>query len=68
MIVDARLRHGSGIAAVKQILRNGFVPHFFVSGDRLSADGLSPGAIVLQKPFMESELVSAIARAVAAAR
>lgn len=66
MIVDARLRQGSGIAAVRSILVGGFIPHIFVSGDRLSADTLAPGAVVLQKPFQEPELVLAIMRALAA--
>ena len=66
MIVDARLRHGSGIAAVEHILREGFVPHVFVSGERLSVLGLHPRAILLQKPFMEAGLVSAIEQALSA--
>jgi len=65
MIVDARLRQGSGVTAVERILREGFIPHLFVSGDRLNPEGLCSRAIILQKPFMEAELVSAIARAVA---
>jgi CheY-like chemotaxis protein len=63
MIADARLRVGSGVAAVLSILRDGFVPHVFVSGDRLDPDVLSPRAVLLRKPFVESELVAAIERA-----
>jgi len=63
MIVDAGLARGSGIAAVETILRTGFVPHIFVSGDRLSSSELDPQAVVLQKPFRDSDLASAIARA-----
>ena len=33
MIVDVGLGEASGIAAVKEILRSGFVPHVFVTGD-----------------------------------
>lgn len=65
MIVDARLRQGTGIAAVARILRQGFIPHVLVSGDRLNPESLRPGAIILQKPFSEAELVFAIERAVA---
>lgn len=68
MIVDARLRQGSGVAAVTEVLKDGFIPHVFVSGDRLAATALSPGAIVLQKPFQEADLVGAIARALSEAR
>ena len=35
MIVDAHLLEGSGASAVAVILRAGFVPHVFVSGDPL---------------------------------
>ena len=67
MIVDARLRDGSGIAAVEEILRSGFVPHVFVSGHPLRDQAISPRAVLLQKPFAESDLVRAISRAIAAA-
>ena len=63
MIVDARLREGSGIGAVETILRDRFVPHVFVSGDRLTGLALHPRAIVLQKPFLEADLARAIQRA-----
>ncbi len=68
MIVDARLRQGSGVAAVSEILKDGFIPHVFVSGDRLTRTSLSPEAIVLQKPFQEPDLVRAIARALSEAK
>jgi CheY-like chemotaxis protein len=60
MIVDARLRKGSGISAVAEILLTGFIPHVFVSGDAASVRALRPGAVVLQKPCFEPELVRAI--------
>lgn len=59
MIVDIHLTEGSGAAAVEFILRSGFVPHVFVSGDALR-DRPSPSSIVLQKPFRETDLVRAI--------
>jgi len=62
MIVDAGLARGNGITAVETILQAGFVPHIFVSGDRLAGGDLDPRAVVLQKPFHESELAAAIAR------
>ena len=63
MIVDWHLGPGSGLAAVRQILRTRAIPHIFVSGDVLGVDQLSPGAVALQKPFQEPELARAIARA-----
>jgi two-component system, response regulator PdtaR len=63
MIVDARLRNGSGVSAVEEILRAGWVPHVFVSGETSSVHALRPGAIVMQKPFRETDLNRAIQRA-----
>ena len=67
MIVDARLGDESGVVAVEEILRTGFVPHVFISGDISTIRALKPGAVVLQKPFDESDLVRAIRRALGAA-
>lgn len=64
MIVDANLHEGSGVAAVAQIIRSAALPHIFVTGDLYSLVGLQPGAIVVQKPFMQHELVRAITRAI----
>ncbi|MEJ1975471.1 MAG: hypothetical protein WDN49_04695 [Acetobacteraceae bacterium] len=63
MIVDAQLADGSGVSAVGAILRNGFVSHLFISGDTAKVRALRPGAVVLQKPFVEVELARAIQRA-----
>ena len=63
MIIDAALRIGSGISAVKTILQTGFVPHLFVSGKPAQIRSALPDAIVLEKPFREVDLVRAIERA-----
>jgi CheY-like chemotaxis protein len=63
MIVDARLGDGSGFTAMEEILRTGFVPHVFISGDILTLRALKPGTVAIQKPFDESVLVRAIQRA-----
>ena len=60
MFVDARLGKGSGIAAVKEILLTGFIPHVFTSGDSSSVRAQRPGAIVISKPFREPDLIRAI--------
>jgi len=67
MIVDALLGLGSGVAAVQQILRTWLVPHVFVSGDLSRVWKLKPDAVMLQKPFRESDLAAAIQRALGAA-
>jgi two-component system, response regulator PdtaR len=67
MIVDVRLGDGSGVAAVEEILGTGPVPHVFVSGDTSRVRALRPGAVVIQKPFRESDLARAIQCALGAA-
>ena len=67
MIVDAGLRDGSGVSAVAEILRARFVPHIFITGDLARIRALKPDAIVLEKPFLESDLVRAIQRVFQAA-
>lgn len=61
MIVDAMLGKGSGIAAVAEILRSGFIAHVFISGDARSVREKVPHAIIVQKPFFEGDLAAAIA-------
>lgn len=63
MIVDAWLGDGSGVSAVEEILRAGFVPHLFMSGNIPGVKALRPGAVVLQKPFRGAELARAIQHA-----
>ena len=66
MIVDARLGDGSGVSAMEEILRTGFVPHVFISGDISTVRALKPDAVAIQKPFDEFDLVRAIQRALGA--
>jgi two-component system, response regulator PdtaR len=66
MIVDAGLGRGSGVSAVEQILRAGPLAHVFVSGDAEKVLRRRPDAIVVRKPFRESELARAIDTALAA--
>jgi len=63
MIVDGRLRVGSGISAMRKILTRRYIPHIYVSGDSLVAEDIDPRSVVLRKPFSDDELVAAIARA-----
>jgi len=69
LIVDARLRSGSGISAVEEILRTRKrrMPHLFVSGDIADIRARLPAAITLQKPFRAAALTQAIDSALEAA-
>lgn len=66
MIVDAWLDDGSGISAVETILRAGPLPHLFTTGDVARVSALRPDAVVIQKPYYESDLASGIQRALEA--
>ena len=63
MIVDERLREGSGFAAVVEVLKTGFVPHIYATGDWYRVLAHNPEAIVLQKPYTAQALSRAIERA-----
>jgi len=54
IIIDAQLGNGSGAAAIAQIQRDRVVPHVFISGDISGLRTMTPGSIVLQKPFHEA--------------
>ena len=60
MIVDVQLSNGSGISAVEEILRTRVIPYVFVSGDISRVQALRPGAVLMQKPYRELDLVQAI--------
>lgn len=63
MIVDGNLEDGSGVSAMREILANRFVPHFYVTGDPLQVQGLESDAIVVAKPFNLRGLSNGIMRA-----
>ena len=58
MIVDLGLTDGSGPSAMARIGKAGRVPHIFMSGDR--SQPVTPGIILLHKPFRRDDLVQAI--------
>ena len=64
MIVDENLGAGSGIAVVDAIVKNGPVPHLFVTGDLMRIKKRRPDAIVIQKPYFENDLARAIQQAI----
>jgi CheY-like chemotaxis protein len=63
MIVDARLGGGSGVLAVEEILKGGFIPHVFTSGDIATLRELEGRAVVIEKPFHEPQLARAVTMA-----
>ncbi len=60
---DVRLAHGSGIAAIEAILQECSVPVVFITGNVEVVQERMPDAIVVQKPFHDETLRSAIAAA-----
>jgi CheY-like chemotaxis protein len=67
LIVDGALGEGTGVSAVEKILRTGFVPHVFISGDAASIQAVRLGATALQKPFRDLDLARAIQSALTTA-
>jgi two-component system, response regulator PdtaR len=63
MLVDVQLAAGSGVSAVEEILRSGFLPHIFISGDISGVQASRSGAVAIQKPFRIQDLARAIERA-----
>lgn len=60
MLIDNHLREGSGIGVIATMAVDGFMPHIFMTGDNVRNVKFGPGTIVLQKPFLDSALVTAI--------
>ncbi len=60
MIVDVGLGTGSGISAMETILRGGFVPHLYMTGNVARISALRQHAVVLEKPFQETALLLAV--------
>ncbi len=67
MIVDAALSPGDGAAAVALILAHRAVRFIFASGDISRVKLRFPDAVVIQKPFNDTDLARAIHMAMDAA-
>ena len=63
MIVDGNLREGSGVSAMRQILSQGYVHHFYVTGNALAIAQIVDDAIIITKPFNLRDLQGAITKA-----
>jgi len=66
--VDARLDSGSGIAAIRHICRDKAIPVVFVTADPMGIRLAIPDAVILEKPFSNHHLATAILQAVKGAR
>lgn len=62
MVVDVGLAQGNGIRAVTRILSERYIPHVFISGDRLGSVGLHPFSVRLHKPFRDVDLAASLAK------
>jgi len=67
MIVDERLGPGSGVSAMLEISRSGHVPHVYVTASSIRVRDIEPDAIIVSKPFRESELLNGMRLALEAA-
>ncbi|WP_431304990.1 response regulator [Sediminicoccus sp. BL-A-41-H5] len=64
LLVDSKLRQGTGGGALRQILATGFVPHILMSGDsQAAATPAEPAKVRMRKPFTDRDLERAVAQA-----
>ncbi len=66
LLSDVKLRAGSGIDAVAEILRDRPIPHMFMTGDLMGLHLRLPDAVAIRKPFNRATLAKAIAKALEA--
>ena len=60
---DGRLAEGNGVSAVRTICAGRAIPVLFITADSEQARQFAPDAVILDKPFNSTELVSAVERA-----
>jgi CheY-like chemotaxis protein len=63
LLSDVKLRDGSGIDAVQEILRNTPVPHMYMTGDIVGLKSRLPDAVAVRKPFSAAAQGKAIEKA-----
>jgi two-component system, response regulator PdtaR len=66
LLSDVKLRNGSGIDAVAEILRSRPVPHMFMTGDTMGLKSRRPDVVAVSKPFSIRALAKAIGKALEA--
>lgn len=62
LLVDEGLGDQSGLDAVAAIIAVRPVPHIFMTGNATNVRRKCPQAVILEKPFQESDLCDAIKR------
>jgi DNA-binding response OmpR family regulator len=65
IIADLGLREGSGMMAIRRILRDRNVPHLYVTGSDVHPGLTADPCFMLRKPFSEQQLVEAMQCAMA---
>ena len=68
MIVDGTLGTGSGVTAMRRILDQRYVSHFYVTGNPWGLRDLEPDGIIVAKPFTLRDLNQGIKAAREAGR
>ena len=63
LVVDFQLSPGNGLDAVEMILQTQAIPYILVSGNIARVRERWPEAILLEKPYTQKALASAIGRA-----
>jgi two-component system, response regulator PdtaR len=63
LLSDVKLRDGSGVDAVEEILRSGPVPHMYMTGDMAGLKLRRPDVVAVSKPFGVGALANAIKKA-----
>jgi CheY-like chemotaxis protein len=63
ILMDVMLKQGDGVSAMRRIAQTREVPHVFMTG--AGRRDLPEGAVILQKPFCEADLLRALEQATA---
>jgi CheY-like chemotaxis protein len=62
ILVDIVLKQGDGVSAMRTIAQTRDAPHIFMTGG--GQRHIPEGAVILHKPFCESDLLRALAQAI----
>ena len=68
MVAESTLAYGGGVAAMRRVLAQGFVAHFYVAEHQSSKPELKHDTVIIAKPYTVDKLYQAIVAARAAAK